>query len=130
MVVASGGGVRGSSGESGRYERSSSGSETFSDCGVMWTRRGTDEKRYEMEPSTTPTEPSWYEVAKLALAREDSVSRRPRGVGKSSRAGRRCQRMGTRESKEVFLGGGGGCEPSDVALSAAYELSRRQPVAS
>lgn len=55
-----------------------------------------------MEPSTTPTEPSWYEVAKLALAREERVSRRPRGVWKSSRAGRRCQRMGTRESKEVF----------------------------
>jgi hypothetical protein len=52
----------------------------------MCTRNGTEEKRYEMDPSTTPTEPSWYEVAKLELAREESVSRRPRGVSKFRRA--------------------------------------------
>ena len=51
--------------------------------GVSSTRSGTDEKRYEMEPSTTPTDPSWYDVAKLELASDESVSRSPRGVWKS-----------------------------------------------
>lgn len=66
----------------------------------MWIRRGTEEKRYDIEPSTTPTEPSWYEVAKLALAREESVRRRPRGVWKFNSA----VRIGARLTLVYVLG--------------------------
>ena len=47
---------------------------------------GMEEKRYEMEPSTTPTEPTWYDVAKLELESADKVKRRPRGVWKLIKA--------------------------------------------
>lgn len=43
-----------------------------------------------MDPSTTPTEPSWYEVAKLADARDERVSLRPLGVWKFNSA-KECQ---------------------------------------
>ena len=56
-----------------------------------------------MEPSTTPTVPSWYEVANCGVASDDNVRRKPRGVAKLSSA-------------------------SDVAFNDEYELSRSQPV--
>jgi hypothetical protein len=45
---------------------------------------GSDEYRYDTEPSTTPTLPSVYEVAKFGAARDEICSRRPCGIWKSS----------------------------------------------
>lgn len=97
---------------------------TVSDCGVKRSRSGTDEKRYEIDPSTIPTEPSWYDVAKLVLAREDSVSRSPRGVWKFRSATHYVV------STELRAGIDARVLPSLVTFSAAYELSRFHPVAS
>jgi hypothetical protein len=47
---------------------------------------GSDEYKYDTEPSTTPTLPSVYEVAKLGAASDDICRRRPRGMSKSSSA--------------------------------------------
>ena len=49
---------------------------------------GSDEYRYDREPSTTPMLPRVYEVAKFGEEREETLRRRPRGVSKSRRAGR------------------------------------------
>jgi hypothetical protein len=48
--------------------------------------KGSDEKRYDREPSTSPTLPRVYEVAKFGDAREETLRRRPRGVSKSRRS--------------------------------------------
>lgn len=41
---------------------------------------GSEEYKYDTEPSTTPTLPSVYEVAKLGAARDEICSRMPWGI--------------------------------------------------
>lgn len=45
-----------------------------------------DEYRYEREPSTRPTLPKVYDVAKLGEESEETWKRRPLGVSKSRRS--------------------------------------------
>jgi len=47
---------------------------------------GSEEYKYDSEPSTRPTLPKVYDVAKLLDASEETWIRRPRGVPKKTRA--------------------------------------------
>lgn len=47
---------------------------------------GSEEYRYDSDPSTRPMLPRVYDVAKLCDAREETLIRRPRGVSKETRA--------------------------------------------
>ena len=49
-------------------------------------RSGSDEYRYDKDPSSVPTLLKAYDVAKFGDEREDKLRDTPLGVGKSSRA--------------------------------------------